>query len=89
MNDVTVGYDHTIIISKDNKVYQWGTYSPEDKCLYKPVEIPFFRNYNVIKIVSNQKTVALVTPKDQPDKKLIIVGKFSPFVSQDTYKIYD
>lgn len=89
MDDIHVGMDNTFMIGKDDKVYGWGTYGSEDKYQFKPVHIKYLDNYNVIKLAGNQRSFALVTPKDNPNKKLVFYGKFAPFSSEDQIKTYD
>lgn len=31
----------------------------------------------------------MVSPKDQPDKKLIVFGKLTPFANEDNVKVFD
>ena len=53
LNDVVTGYDHTMVIAADNKVYAWGCYTSEDKHHFTPVHVPFFDKYNILKLCSS------------------------------------
>ena len=52
-NAIVTGYDHTIAIMKDGKVFAWGCYTADEKQHFKPVHVPFFDKYNVVKVCSS------------------------------------
>lgn len=89
LNDVVVGYDHVLVVSKHERVYAWGSYTSEDPRHYQPVHMPFFDDFIVHKMQSSQRTTAIVSPRADPSKKLIVVGKFMPLCKTNIYKIYD
>ena len=49
-DDVTVGYDNTFMVANDGSVWGWGSYCPDDKHQFKPVQVKYFENYDVLKI---------------------------------------
>lgn len=51
--------------------------------------MPFFDDYIVHKMQSSQRTTAIVSPRSDPSKKLIVVGKFMPLCKTNNYKMYD
>lgn len=88
-DDIAIGYDNTFIVSNEGKVYGWGSYTPDDKFQFKPVHITYFDDYNIIKIAGSQRSIVLASPKDNPDKKVIIYGKLAPFVQENSVKVFD
>ena len=88
-DDVAVGYDNTFMVANDGSLWGWGSYTIDDKHQFKPVQVKFFENYDVLKIAGWQRTVALVSPKDNPNKKVIVYGKCAPFVQEDSMKVFD
>jgi len=71
-------------------VYGWGSYSADDKHQFTPVQVKYLDQYHVLKLSGSQRTVALVRPLDQPEgKRLIVYGKFAPFVAEDQVKVFD
>jgi hypothetical protein len=81
-NHIYIGHDHVYVQSTSNekKFYAWGCYTreSEEKALYKATHVPFFDDYTVFNFATSVKTVAVVSHKDTPDKKVIVVGKFAP-----------
>jgi alpha-tubulin suppressor-like RCC1 family protein len=66
--DVYIGLDNTFAVTKNGALYGWGSYSPDDKPVFKPSQVKYFDKYNIIKIAGGSRTYALVSPKDQPEK---------------------
>jgi alpha-tubulin suppressor-like RCC1 family protein len=64
VNDVICGLDHTYVITKEGEVYCWGSYSPDEKPVFKPTKMTYFEKYNVLKMGGYSKTYAIVQPKD-------------------------
>jgi len=89
LDDVYIGLDNTFAVTKSGALYGWGSYSPDDKPVFKPTQVKYFDKYNIIKIAGGSRTYAMVSPKDQPDKKLIVFGKLTPFANEDNVKVFD
>ena len=41
------------------------------------------------KLSGYQRTYALVSPKDNPSKQMVVYGKLAPFVNEDQVKVFD
>lgn len=72
----------------DKKMYAWGCYAreSEEKALYKATHIPFFDDYIIHNFATSTKTVSLVSHKDSPDKRVILVGKYAPLFNENSHK---
>lgn len=85
--DVAIGFDHVLVVGSDDKVYGWGAYGHEDKVGFTPMHIPYFDKYIVHKIFSSSRTCAIVSPKEEPSKRFIVVGRFAPLFKEDHVKV--
>lgn len=88
-DDVYIGLDNTFAVTKNGALFGWGSYSPDDKPVFKPTQVKYFDKYNIIKIAGGSRTYALVSPKNHPEKQLIVFGKLTPFANEDSVKVFD
>jgi len=86
-DDVAIGFDHVVVVGKDEKVYGWGCYSHEDRKEFTPVHLPYFDKYFIHKIYSSSRTCAIVSPRDDLSKRLIVIGKFYPMFKENQVKV--
>lgn len=77
------------MIGKDDKVYGWGCFTQEGKHNFLPVHIPFFDDYIIHKLLSGSRSTAFLSPKAEPSKKVIIIGRFMPMHSENNFKTFD